>query len=1731
MASPGCPLCSGSGTYRIGPRVKLREKLLAQHGLGPRPSPLPPTPSLDGSAEHTQEGKDRETAREEAQLAWLRRHLLCGLEEQERQSYRCPFCFPPCSAEPAQAAGELETGEGTLSLSSQRVLFIPVNPERAEAVRKRLNARLEQHGVLVTEELTEEEVVAQFIKTESPMSCAPARNSTREALLPFAQLPVSHALSYSSPSSAPPASASLPSSHSAAPVAVPPPRVDLSNLSTANQQIIAQLVRLGYPFERALSAVREAKLSPILHVCVDKAEELEANDLSKLLLDLGSVEAREELDVARASRNQKTKEDLQLGLTPLWEEDPEFMKQYVAASPLFLSLLTRRVEMRVLLHTLLRLRASALKAYPLAAPAYLQSKDSRLSRLLLCLTREEVPVVNSHHRRLLLQCCRRMRLARNRGARLAKSEENNEQAENGSLTASTLSLPSLRASRTSSFPSPPHSRSATSPSRARSVASPLPRFHRSGACRNEQSFGHFSQRDCFSCSSLASSQETEPCVETHGFEGRSSEEAPAAAFSPPQSPSPPPACTPSRTSRRTLGQGTRCRGKKEVDSFEAVAVDTTFSQSPEEGRSPSQERRVSSDENSAPSRHPHPTQARFSARELEREKEDLAQNRAGCGVPRTKRARRPAELQRGPGAKFGCRGEDEAAEALRQPWRGCTDGEEASGRGKKGEGETENGEARTESSGGGRRRRSPGTESRDDGPHADGEGNAGKNETETASEASEPREKEEKAEVERRERARGRMNGEETKGSEGEDASTQAKRKKEESELAFLEEQWNTSDGDSTKAELLEAFMQEHKEGLQETLFFSNVGSVGAPPRFLSARSRCALLLDLFSALSSSLVSSLASRAAQPPDVGAGHEAAFESGLAEANRNNGAFDSERSRRVAPLQRVYVRLHPGVWPPALVFRVESTDAAARSAAMALATSLRPDQPLTHLSEGSDSEDSQQEETGHEEDWTAEASPPSPPVSSSGRVASCDAPKAPERRTSSPTGAATDEGDSREGTEKRGRGGKEEEREEREKDMDEEREDDDCLILGEGFAPHACPSPLSSTLSCEERASSCEGSSSRARPAFSVSGCLSRGGTSQGFAGKDRKGGFSPENADSDDELQRAIAASLWTYSREQTAKRKRNGLITDFFQVSKKPKASPVAAAQKRSSSSLTRARAGVAPTIRVGPRPRPASRCGSGKDPTGKSASGAPARPSVSAKAGARQHAGGLWDGRRTRKGGAGEAEDAGRERAEFAREEKREWTEGRQTQEREEHALGARQEGDGRRTKVENCLRRDADRLVGNATKYASLESQNRRSSGGTSPSFSPASPSPSASTGPQLFAPQGLHSDRLWSRREGQEVAEEEVEAAVAELAAALCDDSRSVEREDSAASLSGTETVDAGPSGGTWKPLVRTAGSKWSLVSCAYTSVFPPPSAPGRRWTSKTCSRSASVGSQAPHASPSVASASAGSPSSPCPASASQRPLCSSLLLAEFAKTSDREKGALLAEMMEELWHAAYADPRLEGATDATESAGRSVAEKPPSLAANHLNRSSLAESSVGSEGPCGTAENGAGAERESENRKYSERRDEEGMRSRSVAFSATAGFSGHAEAASEALDSQRWFDSEFSEDEAYLLRGYSTEQPKQTPAFPLRTGNWIQTSRFLSSRMRANLQRVCTRGRTEKSKAPFACDNNADEEKTDDGVECIGSSAVPSLCGVRARSTGKSSPCDHASGQIGSAKSIL
>lgn len=524
MAVPSCPLCMGNGTYRLGARVQLRERLLARYGLsasspasvlqstfppssGPRPAPSALF-SQPGTAIHDKrhplftrpEGADRSTSRsperllssqlehqrpgdlppspvsapveggQPRHLGWLRRHLLCGLKEQEEQIYQCPFCSERkdevgCASRDGQAGGNvaslcLASPSPSLADGTQLRSFssVAVNERRARKVQASLERRLQVGGgVLTVEQLSVEEVTAQFVKKEDSFPATPAvqKGMTSTATTSVSPeycpgrpasplsdsssgyscpLSVHAALSTSvlsspresgppSPSSSfhetPSCCGSSASDDSRITDLSDPSRTSLdpfhrglSLLSPANQQVLAQLVRQGYHFDRAYTAVRLSNFCPVFGVCAAKAEELEAAEVDKLLLDLGAVQAREEIDVTRASRKQKVLAELQDGPLPLCDEYPDFMQKFVFPSPTFFSLLANFADSRLALYKLLQLRASSMKAYPLVACAYFRRTDAVLARVLACLDKARVPFRNIWHRRLLMRFFSRTRRKR-----------------------------------------------------------------------------------------------------------------------------------------------------------------------------------------------------------------------------------------------------------------------------------------------------------------------------------------------------------------------------------------------------------------------------------------------------------------------------------------------------------------------------------------------------------------------------------------------------------------------------------------------------------------------------------------------------------------------------------------------------------------------------------------------------------------------------------------------------------------------------------------------------------------------------------------------------------------------------------------------------------------------------------------------------------------------------------------------------------------------------------------------------------------------------------------------------------------------------------------------------------------------------------------------------------------------------------------------------------------------
>ncbi|PFH32594.1 hypothetical protein BESB_012060 [Besnoitia besnoiti] len=1740
MVPASCPLCGGRGTYRLGPRVKLREHLLAQHGLGPPQSPAPsaaaplsgslppsaspslasrlfcgPAPACAASA-HPPALRAPEGA-EDSQLAWLRKHLLCGLEEQERQTYRCPFCFPAprttSETEPAGNAGG-ETGrssgaaaaqatEGGEETNGDAAVFVPVDAARAKAVQDRLNARLAQRGALVVEELTPDEVTAQFVKKETPSGPSSAQSRRRPAGGAHFSLSAQPARAYelaphaacggrgaSLPSPSPPAgsfSASI----------VPAPRVDLSGLSLANQQVIAQLVRMGYPFERAVSAIRQANLSPVLHVCVEKAEELEANDLSKLLLDLGSVEAREEIDAARALRSQKAQENLQIGVEPLWEEFPDFMKRFVAASPLFTARLTSQVRVRVLLHELLRLRASALKAYPCVAPVYLQTRDRRLARLLLCLARQRAPTANTHHRRILLQCCRRALEGGDRvGDEWRRAHEERRESRGNAHAAgaeagssSTDASPPFHPLPASLFPVfPPCGRANTLASLA---SSPFPS---SSPSRSSPSSSQ--SADGFRREPLTRRRpRTRASVNPEGGPSGVSSQSEAAASSIAPASQEKPTGRGQRRVTRGLGEDYD-RPTTPIEDAPPSRTRKARSTAANQGGSPLPDADAAASRCAGgvrtPSRSPAgggieggddccADAACFGVQDslppLQRGAQERTADR-GVRLSQKRFVEGGASQEGSPPVHAPEAGASQPrpSESENEPQRRCRDASEGSRR-----------DARGGGAGAGCSVESSGKETET--PQATGAQDA-KRRGRSARRSPEGGE--------------AREEGEEARGMD--DRAKEEERQREKDLLALLEERWKATsdDEDAKKGELLEAFILDQKEDLQETLFFSNIGSVGAPPRFLSAHSRFSLIVAFFSSFSSLLSAFLSSPEACLPAAG-GENVAAANALAEARRRDLLGETVSSARAAPsslLRQVYVRLHPLLWPPTLVFRVTEDAALGRQTAVALAALFCPASRLTQLPESficftatppssergeaadSDGQEGERDAGDNIASRVCEEEKqklvPSACAGDMGfeQVAATQPAEGDAEESSGGRGGAGDASaaDPRENTEKKAS--------EAETAQDEDA-DDDCMILGEvpagaNCASFASPCPglsASSSLSLPAPASRFP-SASASPPA--------RGPTASddGGAGIEEE----PGGSDSDEDLRRAIAASIVSYNQEQAAKRCRNALITDFFQSSKKPKtcsagveasarpsdALSASASSSRPASAAGRSRGsrlagGAASLLRAASAASLSRRKGAeGAKPPGRGkrdasvvgvASPEPNRPTKGQKDGAGENFA-------TAESGADAIRTA------------------------ESHAKAQRAARGGERPHA-RWMPTPTGR-GGEGTKGTQLGMSGSPAASATADQACSVPPSSCVPRSPpstvaasfacenQRFAPQGVERDACWSRggiNTRDEEDEDTIETAFRELTLELCDD-RLACAPSSAARTSRAKTAES-----FCTPIIKTANT-WSLVSCPYTPSIQSSRSPARSGHTPRASA-------APHASPLPSSqelrrASSGSPLPPSSSSApSPRLLCApapppvchyTACFSAFAEASEQEKFGLLADIMEELWHAAYADPRLDGEDEST-PADRG------SRALHFDDHSATAQPVAGR-----ASSDGVGSLRGSDAVKN---------------------------ASYEASDSG-------GPQTPWLLTGQSKDEKRREEKCPffLRTGNWIELSRFLSPHMRRNLERArkaidsrrpkrrggahSLSGGGVHSGEPTNMSHTeggeaGDSESNDDAVECTGSRA--------------------------------
>ncbi|PHJ20069.1 hypothetical protein CSUI_006104 [Cystoisospora suis] len=1191
MANPACPLCTGNGTYRLGARVQLRERLLAQHGLSPAfrsvlqstvststptlwsPSATfspsdPAHPAVRGS-EHSStrlpetancgascsmegfaKGRDQprlgcgraspvsgsEEDKQSSHLEWLRRHLLCGLREQEEQIYQCPFCCasrlgtsfnnPDGHSAKCNSLG-LTSPSHSLSDNTElgRFSSVAINEERARKVQASLGRRMQlDGGVLVVENLSPDEVTAQFVKKEevagtsaalqegtsftsplvswkpvtclgrphSPLSTESSSGfscplsahdafSTSVLSSPRMSSPSSPSNSFplgtlsscrrvlSSVSDGPQALRDLPLS----PQSSPASHHDLSLLSLANQQVLAQLVRMGYHFDRAYTAIRLSNFSPILGVCVAKAEELEAAEVNKLLLDLGAVQAREAIDVTRASRKQKVLAGLQSGLVPLWDEFPEFMQKFAFASPTLFRLL-REANSRVTLYKFLQLRASAIKAYPLVACAYFRRTDAMLARLLTGLDRARGPLRNIWHRRLLVRYFNRMRRA---SSLLSHNKEKNN------VESSSHQIARNKERRE-------HTRYMQEAEKPDSLTPILEETDRT----NDSFCSTFPFLSGATHTSCACSVRPSPFTVSHGSFTLNSQQP-------------------------STKQGGR-RAKKTAVSSSSVLrrsprhLQASSAGSPS-GGSPS---RLSSSADPACSLHckgladetPSPT--------------DKVRDRSA------RRARYAATATRA----------------------------------------TTNGET-TESS---RRcsRKSCSAQGKLVGEKVDGSSQDSRGSVEESSFADDGVMK--KRESGTRSQASQRTDADPTEEPPGEEGV-------EREHFTELENSMKGADGHAFKQQVLQQFLDDQTDELQNVFLFSNVGSLAAPPGFRFARAVEGLLRDIFLAIPSSLASLSSVIAFNEEDRKDGHtreEKSFKvtrpsstSALQSAPSSPLFFDpnvsmlsstttgtcqvcpTRDSPVLLPFQRMYVRLHPDLWPPVLVARVLTDNSESHEFPLDMnffssPTPLAPreEQSISNLGGESLTLRSKEEERAADPaGFASTLSPSRRQIDSCGVKTNCrPLEKEKEEQNQGSKGQFHVQEEQKDNTTESvsdfGYEGPSARKEGREENHEEENDDDDdCMITYVSVSEVA---PAGQTLNSRAKVVAPYPGQMNYEKSDNSDPTISSGQ----MLHEPRRG--IEVSADSEEELRRAIELSLSTYSREQTAKRRKNALITDFFPV-------------------------------------------------------------------------------------------------------------------------------------------------------------------------------------------------------------------------------------------------------------------------------------------------------------------------------------------------------------------------------------------------------------------------------------------------------------------------------------------------------------------------------------------------------------------------------------------------------
>lgn len=378
-------------------------------------------------------------------------------------------------------------------------------------------------------------------------------------------------------------------------------------------------------------------------------------------------------------------------------------------------------------------------------------------------------------------------------------------------------------------------------------------------------------------------------------------------------------------------------------------------------------------------------------------------------------------------------------------------------------------------------------------------------------------------------------------------------------------------------------FLQE----LQNIYFFSNVGSLGAPPDFRFARALEVLLRDIFLVVPSSVASLFSLlptlyedakregttekqkkkcstrktvRSSSSPSCSVVSCLSCLSTAPTVSSLSPAMITTCQERpsddpIVPLQKIYLRLHPQLWPPVLVARVLAEDVRLPGSSSATefqseARGFCPGAPcVSTVGESSWRQEPEQSrspapvfgrEQKEENAVTSSCLPRDQRVpcrATKDRSEEAQERAEEEQRAevrSRDEEAPSDDNARRalpatESTARRTAGTADEERT-RQQAPDEEG-DDECVITGvrmsgvlESKADRWNKELVQTKLEKDEDSADSKGAEQELHATAKAE-----------YAG-----------TDSEEELRRAIELSLSTYSREQTAKRRRNALITDFF---------------------------------------------------------------------------------------------------------------------------------------------------------------------------------------------------------------------------------------------------------------------------------------------------------------------------------------------------------------------------------------------------------------------------------------------------------------------------------------------------------------------------------------------------------------------------------------------------------